>query len=212
MATRKGTKRLTKRYSPLNPKSVNYYEKLRRKSARIPPVWKTHGPSWSKILKDLVKNLFARSPSAPFDYPAREAADRITRIIRGKNLQKGFFQLYVVDEVSRIGTLRFMAEFLRYKRNEYGLIGFLVENKLLEVWITMGSRTDFSFYPDSIVKRAVEIGCSRIIFGHNHPAPLGTLAPSQEDYQVKKALESQLTPLSIEVESYIFTRGRHITY
>lgn len=152
------------------------------------------------------------SPSAPYNYSARKAADNVTRLLRGKNLRNGFFQLHIVDEVGRRGTLAFMAEFLRYKRSEYGFVAFFIGDKVHEIWITKGSSIDLSLHPDGIIERATEIGCSLIIFGYNHRTPFGALVPSQEDYQVKKVLTSRLKPLSIAVESYIFTGGHYVSY
>jgi len=122
-----------------------------------------------------------RQPSASYDYAAREAADTATRILRAKNkdLRTGFFQLHALEpKVNLHGALSFMAEFLRYKRNEYMLVGFLVAGDLHEIWVTMGTRTKVTFYLDNIAERAVEIGCTRIIFGHNHAGPFGALAAS----------------------------------
>lgn len=156
-----------------------------------------------------------RQPSAPYDHVARETADTATRILRGKNndLKTGYFQIHALEpKVDLHGALSFMAEFLRYKRNEYMLVGFLVAGKLHEIWVTLGTKIKVTFYLDSIAERAAEIGCTRIIFGHNHPGPLGALVASSEDYQAKKDVTSLLGPLSIKFESYIFNRGRYVSY
>lgn len=156
-----------------------------------------------------------RQRSASYDHVAREAADTATRILRAKNkdLKTGFFQLHALEpKVDLHGALSFMAEFLRYKRNEYILVGFLVAGKLHEIWVTMGTTTKVTFYLDNIAERAVGIGCTRIIFGHNHPGPFGALVTSPEDRQVKKDLASRLGPLSIGFESYIFNRGHYVSY
>lgn len=156
-----------------------------------------------------------RQPSTPYDHAAREAADTATRILRGKNidLKTGYFQIHALEpKVDFYGTLSFMAEFLRYKRNEYMLVGFLVAGKLHEIWVTMGTKTKVIYYLGGVTERAAEIGCTRIIFGHNHPGPFGALVASSEDYQAKKDATSRLGPLSIKFENYIFNRGHYVSY
>ena len=170
-----------------------------------------------KFLRALFKapSKTLRQPSARYDYAAREAADNATRILRAKNidLRAGYFQIHTLEpKVDFHGTLSFMAEFLRYKRNEYMLVGFLVAGRLHEIWVTMGTKTKVTYDLVSVAERAAEIGCTRIIFGHNHPSPFGALAASSEDCQAKKDVTSRLGPLSIKFESYIFNRGYYVSY
>lgn len=150
-------------------------------------------------------------PSAPYNYSARKAAANVTRILKGKNLRNGFFQLHIVDEADRRSTLAFMAEFLRYKRSDYGFVAFFIGDKVHEIWITRESRVELASHPDGIIERATEMGCSSIIVGYSHSGRFRTLGPSQEDYQVKRALASRLERLSIAVEGYIFIRGRYVS-
>jgi hypothetical protein len=57
VAGKKGMKRLAKRYSPRNPKSVNYYEKVRKRSVPRTPTFQKACATWSKLFRDITKLL-----------------------------------------------------------------------------------------------------------------------------------------------------------
>ena len=157
----------------------------------------------------------SRRLSAPTDDLARETTDAVTGMLRtrSKDLKNGFVHVRALEPyVGDQGTLSFMAEFLRHKRNEYLLVGFLIGGELREFWLTMGTRARVTFCLDDIVERAVQRGCTHIILGHNHPGPDGALAASPDDVQMKKDLERRLEALSVRVESYIFNRGYYVSH
>lgn len=173
------------------------------------------------LLRQVLRSLFkipsqtSRRLSAPIDDLARATADTVTEMLqpRSKALKNGFVHVRALEPyVGHQGTLNLMAEFLRHKRNEYLLVGYLVGGELRGFWLTMGTRARVTFCLDDIVEGAVQQGCAHIILGHNHPGPDGALAASPDDVQMKKDLERRLEALSVRVESYIFNRGYYVLH
>ena len=53
----------------------------------------------------------------------------------GKDLARKFVRVKALEpRVARGKALSFIAEFPRYKKNEYLLVGFLVAGKVQEIW------------------------------------------------------------------------------
>jgi len=64
--------------------------------------------------------------------------------------------------------------------------------------LTKGTVDQASIYPRQVIKKALDVGVSALIFVHNHPS--GSIEPSQVDIDVTKKLISaclavDITPL-----------------
>jgi DNA repair protein RadC len=72
------------------------------------------------------------------------------------------------------------------------------QNRLLKFEeMFRGTLTQTSVYPREIVKRAIEVGASAVIFAHNHPS--GMADPSQADERLTQTLKSALLLVDVRV-------------
>jgi len=86
------------------------------------------------------------------------------------------------------------------------------KNRLLEnERQARGSVNHCSFYPREILRRALELHATAVIFVHNHPS--GDPTPSQDDIEQTKAFMSVAKILSLEVHDHIIVgNGRILSF
>lgn len=64
-----------------------------------------------------------------------------------------------------------------------------------------GTIDQVNIYPREIVKRALFLNCSAIIFAHNHPG--GSVKPSKEDIEITKQIIKSLNTFNIIVHDHV---------
>jgi DNA repair protein RadC len=66
-------------------------------------------------------------------------------------------------------------------------------------------------YPREVVKRALELGASRLILVHNHPS--GDPTPSKADIQMTREIQAAAKALKIELHDHlVIGNGRHASF
>lgn len=68
-----------------------------------------------------------------------------------------------------------------------------------------GTLTQTSVYPREVVKRAIELNASSIVFAHNHPS--GSLLPSRADEVLTQTLKVALGLVDVRVIDHIIVGG-----
>ena len=98
-------------------------------------------------------------------------------------------------------------EFLKFKLSSYDREVFSVmflnaQNELIEYKeMFFGTINTSAVYPREVVKYALRVNASAVIFAHNHPS--GTTKPSESDKQITQRLKDALELVDIRVLDHI---------
>lgn len=68
-----------------------------------------------------------------------------------------------------------------------------------------GTLTQTSVYPREILKRAMELNASAVVFSHNHPS--GNPEPSRADEHLTQVLRAALAMVDVRVLDHIIVGG-----
>ena len=101
----------------------------------------------------------------------------------------------------RLATLEHEEFHVLYLNNQHGLIK-------AECAFT-GTIDGATIYPREIVKRALQLNASAVIFAHNHPS--GTPSASLEDKQITKRLQQALELVDIRTLDHLIVAHNEIT-
>ena len=71
-----------------------------------------------------------------------------------------------------------------------------------------GTLTQTSVYPREVVKAALRVNCSAVIFAHNHPS--GVAEPSQSDRMLTDALKQALSLVDVRVLDHFIVAGTSV--
>ncbi|MBB5019121.1 DNA repair protein RadC [Chitinivorax tropicus] len=72
-----------------------------------------------------------------------------------------------------------------------------------------GTLSQTSVYPREVVKRALALNASAVLFAHNHPS--GVAEPSQEDRQLTLVLKQALALVDVHVLDHFIVAGNVVT-
>jgi DNA repair protein RadC len=116
-----------------------------------------------------------------------------------------------------IGDPQNAAEYFRKyiggKRNEAFLTMYLDHrNHVLDVVLNQEGTVDHTaVYPREVLKKALELDATGILFSHNHPA--GSLEPSEGDKQLTRQIVTAARALGISVHDHlIVTHEGHFSF
>jgi DNA repair protein RadC len=84
------------------------------------------------------------------------------------------------------------------------------QNRLINASETFrGTLTQVSVYPREVVKKALAVNASAVIFAHNHPS--GTGEPSRADETLTKTLQQALALIDVRVLDHFVVAGNQAT-
>lgn len=84
------------------------------------------------------------------------------------------------------------------------------QNRLIEAdELFRGTLTQTSVYPREVVKRALQLNASAVIFAHNHPS--GCAEPSNADQMLTAALKQSLALVDVRMLDHFVVAGIHAT-
>jgi DNA repair protein RadC len=94
----------------------------------------------------------------------------------------------------------------QYKHEIFGAIFLDSKNRLIKIEnIFRGTLLKTAVYPREVVKIALELNASAIIFYHNHPG--GSREPSPADIDITRTLGKILAKVDIKVLDHIIVAG-----
>lgn len=114
-----------------------------------------------------------------------------------------------------LGSPQAVKDYLRLRlfglEHEVFVVIFLdSQNRLIDApEMFRGTLTQTAVYPREIVKTALLLNASAVIFAHNHPS--GNSAPSTADEALTRALKGALEPLDVRVLDHMIVAGKSVT-
>ncbi len=110
-----------------------------------------------------------------------------------------------------MGSSDVVREFLKFElaedaREVFYVIYLDVQNQVISFEpMFVGTLTKTSVHPREIVRRALELSASAVIFAHNHPS--GKSEPSRADIDLTRVLSSTLALVDVRVIDHIIVAG-----
>ena len=107
----------------------------------------------------------------------------------------------------------YFKQYIGGKRNEAFLTMYVDHrNHVLDVVLNQEGTVDHTaVYPREVLKKALELDATGIIFSHNHPA--GSLEPSEGDKQLTRQIVTAARALGITVHDHlIVTHEGHFSF
>lgn len=110
-------------------------------------------------------------------------------------------------------VVSYFKQYIGGKRNEAFLTMYVDHrNHVLDVVLNQEGTVDHTaVYPREVLKKALELDATGIIFSHNHPA--GSLEPSEGDKQLTRQILNAARALGITVHDHlIVTHEGHFSF
>ncbi len=110
-------------------------------------------------------------------------------------------------------VVAYFKQYIGGKRNEAFLTMYVDHrNHVLDVVLNQEGTVDHTaVYPREVLKKALELDATGIIFSHNHPA--GSLEPSEGDKQLTRQMVTASRALGITVHDHlIVTHEGHFSF
>ncbi len=110
-------------------------------------------------------------------------------------------------------AINYFSKYIGGKKNEAFLTMYLDHrNHVLDVVLNQEGTVDHTaVYPREILKKALELDATGLIFSHNHPA--GSLEPSEGDKQLTRQIVTAARALGITVHDHlIVTHEGHYSF
>jgi DNA repair protein RadC len=110
-------------------------------------------------------------------------------------------------------AVEYFSKYIGGKKNEAFLTMYLDHrNHVLDVVLNQEGTVDHTaVYPREVLKKALELDATGILFSHNHPA--GSLEPSEGDKQLTRQIVTAARALGIAVHDHlIVTHEGHFSF
>lgn len=135
----------------------------------------------------------------------QQVIDQALQIIESQLKQPGEF-FGSVQSVSQFLTLKLA----RSEREIFSVMFMDSQIRLISYEeLFLGTVDASAVYPREVVKRALELNASAVVFAHNHPS--GSVEPSRADREITERLTDILSIVDVRVLDHIIVGGLNTT-